>query len=101
MSKQKYMNLQEFVDKGFLQEANRRFFHPLGLALEIKTNDDGKVTNLSGIWDYREDSEGICFNDLSTETAIKKSIQVDNELEKHREAREKMFGDIIQPIERN
>lgn len=29
-----YMDLGEFRDEGFLQEANRQFFHPLGLALE-------------------------------------------------------------------
>lgn len=30
----RYMDMQEFQEGGFLQEANRQFFHPLGLALE-------------------------------------------------------------------
>jgi hypothetical protein len=78
--------------KGFLQEANRLFFHPLGLALEISIewpenipkkemekydNDASKHPNsvwtLNGIWDYRRDEEGIIFSDgeLSFEKAKK------------------------------
>jgi hypothetical protein len=29
------MNIAEFREAGYLQESNRRFFHPLGLALEL------------------------------------------------------------------
>jgi hypothetical protein len=29
------INIKEFREKGYLQEANRRFFHPLGLALSV------------------------------------------------------------------
>ena len=35
MSKIKRMSINEFQKKGFLQEANRLFFHPLGMALEV------------------------------------------------------------------
>ena len=31
---QKYMPIKEFRERGYLQELNRRFLHPLGLALE-------------------------------------------------------------------
>lgn len=31
----KYMDVAEFRELGFLQEANRQFFHPLGLALSV------------------------------------------------------------------
>lgn len=55
------MNIKEFRSLGFLQEANRCFFHPLGLALEVVINDDGTET-LGGIWDYREDEEGMMFS---------------------------------------
>jgi hypothetical protein len=37
------MAISEFVDEGYLQEVNRRFFHPLGLALE-----DGSVLSWRG-----------------------------------------------------
>lgn len=52
----KYLDTEEFRDIGYLQEANRLFFHPLGLALELDM-DDGTLK----VWDYREDDEGIYF----------------------------------------
>ena len=60
----KKMNIKEFREKGFLQESNRLFFHPLGLALEINI-DDNKNYTLSGIWDYRHDPEGILFKNIN------------------------------------
>jgi len=57
----KRMNIKEFRELGFLQEANRLFFHPLGLALEVIIEDDSGETRLGGIWDYRDDPEGIFF----------------------------------------
>jgi len=57
----KRMDIAEFREKGFLQEANRLFFHPLGLALEIVIEDDG-TERLGGIWDYRDDPEGVFFD---------------------------------------
>jgi hypothetical protein len=56
----KHMNIEEFTRLGFLQEANRKFFHPLGLALEVVINKNGDE-ELGGIWDYRKDPEGNFF----------------------------------------
>ena len=56
----KHMNIEEFTRLGFLQEANRKFFHPLGLALEVIINKNGDE-ELGGIWDYRKDPEGNFF----------------------------------------
>lgn len=56
------IDIAEFRDKGFLQEVNRQFFHPLGLALEVMIDIKG-VTKLGGIWDYRDDPEGLFFGD--------------------------------------
>lgn len=56
----KRVDIKEFREKGFLQEANRKFFHPLGLALEIIIEADG-TESLGGIWDYRDDPEGMFF----------------------------------------
>lgn len=67
----KRMNLNEFRNEGFLQEVNRLFFHPLGLALEVFVGEDGNVTSLGGIWDYRDDPEGMFFtNDSLSEEKI-------------------------------
>jgi hypothetical protein len=62
MSEIKKMNLTEFRKFGLLQEVNRLFFHPLGLALEFSQDDKGN-DSISGIWDYREDPEGVLFAD--------------------------------------
>ena len=60
----KYMDFNEFLELGFLQEVNRKFFHPLGLALEMIVNKDtGKVDRFGKVWDYRDDPEGMFFAD--------------------------------------
>ena len=57
----KRMDLTEFRNEGYLQEVNRQFFHPLGLALEVVMEEDGTISRLGGIWDYRDDPEGMFF----------------------------------------
>lgn len=47
LQKIKWMGVKEFREEGYLQEANRQFFHPLGLALEIIVLPDG--TELWGV----------------------------------------------------
>ena len=69
----KRMNIREFRELGFLQEANRLFFHPLGLALEIIVSDEGD--SLGGIWDYRDDPEGIMFKQGMVEEAKIKTVE--------------------------
>lgn len=73
------MNIKEFRQKGFLQEVNRLFFHPLGLAPEVAVDWPEGITDeeiseynsvfdhpnavwkLGGIWDYTDDPEGMLF----------------------------------------
>lgn len=74
----KKMDIQEFYEKGFLQEANRLFFHRLGLALEIKIDDNGNYS-LGGIWDYRKDPEGMIFG---------KPLKISNRKEKMKNVEE-------------
>lgn len=57
----KKMSIKEFRKAGYLQELNRQFLHPLGLALEVQQNEDGSES-LGGIWDCREDKEGIHYD---------------------------------------
>jgi len=42
----KYMDAKEFKELGYLQECNRQFFHPHGLALELTSVDEGGDTPL-------------------------------------------------------
>lgn len=71
----KRMDLNEFRSEGFLQEVNRLFFHPLGLALEVRVDDEGNVDGLGGIWDYRDDPEGIFFSDNTLSKDKMKSVE--------------------------
>lgn len=60
----KRIDIREFRETGYLQELNRLFLHPLGLALEVIIDDDGSE-RLGGIWDYRADDEGIAYSDAT------------------------------------
>jgi len=49
------------VDSGLLFRINQQVLHPLGLALEMKFDDDGKGIGF-GIWEGRDDPEGWIFS---------------------------------------
>ena len=94
--------IKEFREKGYLQEANRKFFHPLGLALEIKINENG-IEELGGIWDYRDDEEGIFYNikesSIERKTAfLEKEKFISGEFKKRSEIRKNKLGFGIEPI---
>lgn len=94
----KRIPIGEFRELGFLQEVNRQFFHPRGLALEVILGADGEE-RLGGIWDYREDPEGILFSDLSGEECAAKRDRVQREYERHEQARLLLLkGTTIQQI---
>lgn len=98
----KYISVKEFRELGYLQELNRQFLHPLGLALEVFIDDDGNES-LGNIWDYREDAEGICYdlknsNDARRSAFLEKYNHIKSEMLKRAEIRVKKFGGIIEPI---
>lgn len=95
----KHMSLRELLEEGFVQEANRQFFHPRGLALCVGVNRRGRATELT-VWDYREDAEGITFGEgvMTREKAEK----VEAELDRHAPRRLELFaGSVIQPLPPN
>jgi len=102
MSDVKHIDIKEFRELGFLQEVNRLFFHPRGLALSVETNDDDPDApeTLAGIWDYRDDPEGIIFAEWkdSFPDAEAKAAAVEAEYNAHYEARIKLFGHPIQGV---
>lgn len=60
----KKMSAEEFRRGGYLQELNRQFLHPLGLALEIVIDGDtGEAVSFGQIWDYRNDPEGLVYGE--------------------------------------
>ena len=92
------MNLQEFRELGYLQEANRLFFHLYGLAFGLTLDEETGECKFECIWDYRKDPEEMAFLDLTEKEAKEKCDNVAKEFDKHKEARIKLFGSIIQPI---
>lgn len=88
-----HMDITEFRELGFLQEVNRLFFHPLGLALETTVEEDGKE-HISGLWDYRDDPEGIIYAPSVIDP--EKVQRVKEEREKHRQAREETLGVTVE-----
>lgn len=93
MSKVNRMEVSEFRQAGYLQELNRRFLHPLGLAMEVVIEDDGAV-HFGGVWDYRDDPEGIVFADLD----LAHAAAIEDEIERRRPEREMRLGYWIQPV---
>lgn len=63
----KTMGIKEFREQGYLQEVNRLFFHPLGLAISVDIDAVGNET-LGVIWDYRDDPEGIIYHPSVVDT---------------------------------
>lgn len=87
------MDVAEFREFGYLQELNRAFLHPLGLALEVVVEDDG-TERLGGVWDYRDDPEGIRYEGVDL---FEKAQRVAAERERRRPAREAALGYWQQP----
>lgn len=94
MSAIKYMDIDEFREGGYLQEVNRRFFHPLGLALEVTVGEDGHAASLVGIWDNRDDPEGMSYGPGMIDT--EKREKVSDEFDRKYQERRRILGYTIQ-----
>ena len=98
----KRMPIDEFRRLGYLQELNRQFLHPLGLALEVVINSTG-TEFLGGIHDYREDAEGIHYG-LSGSGEDRKAMfakkrdYVESERKSRAAARIDALGFLIEPV---
>jgi hypothetical protein len=93
MSEIKRMDIKEFREMGLLAELNRAFLHPLGLAIEVIVEDDG-TEKLGGIWDYRDDPEGMLYSKECFPTEkIKKAQEF---IRQKHEQRLKVLGFIYQ-----
>lgn len=88
----KYMSIKEFVEFGYLQEVNRQFFHPLGLALEAHVDPDSGIARLGRIW-TTDDTEGFIFGSATINPD--KSRRVEKRRLRMARARMKEFGFVI------
>jgi hypothetical protein len=89
----KYLKIKDFWKEGYLQEVNRRFFHPLGLAMEVNPEND-KVR----IQDYRDDLEGCYFAEIELDDMRKKAENINNEWQARLDSRRAALGYMIQEI---
>ena len=96
----KTMSIKEFREAGYLQELNRRFLHPLGLALEVVVDEETGEERLGRIWDYREDPEGLIFDETTiTATEFReKAARIDQLLSQRMAVRAQKLGFTIQPV---
>ncbi len=90
-----YQSIQSLREQGYIQEANRLFFHPRGLALTVQVDDDG-TESLAGIQDYRADPEGVYFADGVIDPAKAQIPQED--FLSHQTHRTALLGNPIQPL---
>lgn len=93
-------NLKEIRESGYIFEANRVFFHPLGLKLTINVDLDKDPEYLEAtllITDSREDPEGVIFDEITQED-IDKYNHVVTEWRTRSDARLAILGFIVQPL---
>lgn len=92
-----YMDVREFRTSGLLQELNRLFLHPLGLALEVRQDPVDGTESLGHIWDYRWESDGgIVYGDGVIDPEKVESVSA---LAKAKaDARLDRYGWVIQPV---
>lgn len=101
----KRMSLKEFQNFGFLQEVNRQFFHPLGLALTLYY-DENDLENKNGIdpekdtpigmfiQDWRDDPEGCMFEEVD----VVKFENMRKLWEQNEAIRRARLGYMVQPL---
>jgi len=94
MAEVRYIDPIEFQGRGYLQEINRLFLHPLGMALEIQKAESG-VWEFRGVWDCRDDPEGIAFDD---EPSAERAAMVEAERAEKAAARLASLGFDVQPV---
>lgn len=95
MSDIKLIDPKEFQEFGYLQEINRQFLHPLGMALEVIVNNETGEVLFGGIWDCRDDLEGMAFADGEIEP--KKAARVQAAWHEKEQVRIKTLGYVMQP----
>lgn len=94
----RHMTITEFRELGYLREINRRMLHPMGLALEVTIRDDGSEF-ISGVWDERDDPEGILFDEASLVPEMAEQNRAGRREWKQRaKTRRRLFGWMVQPI---
>jgi len=89
----KLISARELLTSGYVQEANRLFFHPLGLALAVR--QEGDHYSFEGVWDARDDPEGFVFGEGVDEA---KAYAVGRQWDRRARVRQAALGFLTQPV---
>ena len=95
-----YAPTDELIDLGVLQEANRRFFHLLGLELVATVEDDGSHT--LRVVDERDQRGGLVFSHEEpewSEIRRARAREVERLLAARTAERQKVRGFEVQSME--
>lgn len=95
-----HLDEMELKEEGYLQEANRVFFFPLGLALCIEQELDGRTRLV--VEDHRHDPDGVFFSEeyLRTEEAVRSFHRVKGLMLERVEVRKDIIGGShLQPVQ--
>lgn len=93
----KKMDIKEFREMGLLAELNRSFLHPIGLALEVVIDDKTGAESLGGIWDYRNDPEGMLYSkEYFPAEKIRNALKY---IQQKHEKRKESLGFIYQDVD--
>lgn len=95
MAEPQKMTVKEFREQGYLQELNRQFLHPLGMALEVVLEKDG-TERFGEVWDSRDDDEGFIYGNLS-DIDRDKALRINEERITKSTLRRARFGWATQP----
>lgn len=85
-------------DTGLLFHINRTILHPLGLAMQVTIDDKTGECKISNkLWDYRDDPEGLLFDQAILANGLEKYMNFyDSFIKDKHEERKKVNGYIIQ-----
>jgi hypothetical protein len=90
------ITVKEFREIGLVQEINRRFLHPLGLAMEVIIDAETGEERIERFWDNRDDPEG--WNFAPGIIDADKAESITDEFQRRAHAREIGLGYVIQPL---
>lgn len=92
----KKMDIREFRELGFLHEINRLILHPAGMALEVHIDPATGAESLGGVWDCRDDTEGVAYGENYISPAKAEAVAL--MIEARGPARHAELGYVIQPV---
>ena len=88
-----YVEPKELLETGLVQEVNRHFFHPRGMALAVVVEDDGTHSGIV-VQDHRKEPGGMLFGPNGISDT--KKAHAEQLLRKNLPERVRAIGGLIQ-----